>query len=190
MTNFTFHTLESAPERAQKTLAEAKKRYGFVPNLLAAMAEVPPLLKTYLAVGDEFAKTSLTPIEQQVVILTVSRRHECHYCMAAHSMAAKMVGLPEPELEALRSGETLSDSRLEALRAFTDAMVESRGWVSEKEIASFLGAGFTRAQILEVILGIAFKTLSNYTNHAVATPLDPAFESFAWESPSTAKATS
>ena len=178
------------PEGAQETLAEARKRYGFVPNLMAAMAEVPPLLKTYLVVGDEFAKTSLTPVEQQVVILTVSRRHECHYCMAGHSMAAKMAGLPEPELEALRSGQTLRDPRLEALQVFTDAMVENRGWVSEKEIGDFIEAGFTRAQVLEVILGVAFKTLSNYTNHVVATQLDKAFESFAWESPRSAKAAS
>ena len=190
MMDFTIHTLESAPEAAKETLAIAKKRYTFVPNLMATMAEAPSLLRAYAAVGDEFEKTSLTPVEQQVVILTVSRRHECHYCMAAHSMAAQMAGLPESELEALRSGQPLGNPRFEALRSFTNAMVENRGWVSEEKIASFLKDGFTQAQVLEVILGIAFKTLSNYTNHVGHTPLDKPFASFAWKSSDTVKAAS
>ena len=181
MTDVTLHTLESAPEAAKETLTTAKKRYGFVPNLMAAMAESPVLLRAYWEVGNEFAKSSLTPVEQQVVILTVSERHECDYCMAAHSMVAQNAGLPASELEALRSGRPLTDAKLEALRTFTSAMVESRGWTTPEQVAQFLAAGFSRGQVLEVILGIAYKTLSNYTNHVVHTPLDQAFESFAWE---------
>ena len=112
MTHFTLHTLDSVPKGARETLSAAQKRYGFVPNLMAAMAEAPPLLRSYAAVGEEFAKGTLTPIEQQVVILTVSRRHECDYCMAAHSGTAKMAGLPEDELEALRTGRVLRNPRL------------------------------------------------------------------------------
>ena len=98
-----------------------------------------------------------------------------------------MAGLPKPELEALRSGRPLTDAKLEALRTFTYAMVEKRGWASPEQVAQFLAAGFSKAQVLEVIVGIAYKTLSNYTNHVVHTPLDHAFESFAWKPTRAAK---
>ena len=65
---------------------------------------------------------------------------------------------------------------------FTEDMVETRGWVSEEGVDEFLRAGFTQAQVLEVVLGVAFKTMSNFTNHLVGTPLDGAFEAFAWSS--------
>ncbi len=182
MEHFMIHTHDSAPEGAKETLVAVKGRYGFLPNLMAAMAEAPPLLRSYVAVGEEFARGTLTPVEQQIVILAVSRRHECEYCVAAHSGIAKMAGIPKEELDALRNGSPLQNPRFEALRRFTEAMVENRGWVSNERVDEFLRAGFTRAQVLEVILGLAFKTMSNFTNHVVGTPLDKAFEAFAWSS--------
>ena len=94
----------------------------------------------------------MSPIEQQVVILTVSELNECTYCMAAHSAAAKMVGLPEAELEALRARRLLADPKLEALRAFASAVVQQLGWVSEQQIDAFLDAGFEREQVLDVVV--------------------------------------
>ncbi len=152
MPEFTQHTIESAAEASKQTLRAAERRYGFVPNLMAIMAESPALLKAYAEIGDIFARSSLSPIEQQVVILTVSQLNECTYCMAAHSMAAKMVGLPEAELEALRDGSPLADPKLEALRAFASAVVQELGWVSEEEIDAFLAAGFEREQVLDVLV--------------------------------------
>ena len=183
MPEFTQHTIESAAKASKQTLRAAERRYGFVPNLMAIMAESPALLKAYATIGDIFARSSLSPIEQQVVILTVSQLNECTYCMAAHSMAAKMVGLPEAELDALRDGRPLADPKLEALRAFASAVVQELGWVSEEEINAFLAAGFEREQVLDVVVGVAYKTLSNYTNHLAGTPLDSAFAAFAWEPP-------
>ena len=75
----------------------------------------------------------------------------------------------------------MSDAKLEALRTFAGILVEKRGRPSEEEVAAFLSAGYTRAQILEVIVGIAFKTLSNFTNHLADTPIDKQFAPFAWE---------
>ncbi len=152
MPEFTQHTIESAAKASKQTLRAAERRYGFVPNLMAIMAESPALLKAYAGIGDIFARSSLSPIEQQVVILTVSQLNECTYCMAAHSMAAKMVGLQEAELEALRDGSPLADPKLEALRAFASAVVQELGWVSEEQIDGFLAAGFEREQVLDVLV--------------------------------------
>jgi alkylhydroperoxidase family enzyme len=100
--------------------------------------------------------------------------------MAAHTVVARMQKVSADVIEAIREDRPIDDSRLETLRAFTTAVIEKRGWVSDNDISTFLAAGFSRAQILEVIVGISFKTLSNYTNHIVDTPLDAEFQSGAW----------
>ena len=112
--------------------------------------------------------------------MTTMNANECRYCMAAHSGLATAAGIPESDLEALRTGRTLETPKLETLRSFTRAMVESRGWASEQDIDAFLAAGFAPAQILEVIVGITMKTMSNFTNHVATVPLDPQFEAFEW----------
>jgi alkylhydroperoxidase family enzyme len=83
----------------------------------------------------------------------------------------------------MRNGEPLQDSKLQALRYFTQRMVQARGWVTEDEIETFMKAGYTKQQVLEVILGIAVKVIHNYTNHIAQTPLDNAFERYAWSKP-------
>ncbi len=181
MLNFTIHTTESAPEAAKETLAAAEKAYGFVPNLMGVMAEAPSLVKSYFTVSKEFTANSLTPIEQQVVALSVSHSNECSYCMAAHSGLARMAAIPNSELEALRTGRALEHPKLEALRLFTREMVDKRGHVSDTDIEAFLGVGFDAAHVLEVIVGIGMKTMSNYTNHIAHIPLDRQFRSFEWK---------
>ncbi len=181
MTQFPVHTAESAPAAAKEILAAVQTKFGFVPNLIGVLAESPAALKGYLALADAFAASSLSPVEQQVVLLTTSLENRCTYCVAAHSMLYRHSGGDEASLRALREGEPLADPRLEALRRFTRRVVENRGWVDEETVQAFLNAGFTRAQVLEVILGITQKTLSNYTNHVAATPVDSAFANFAWQ---------
>ncbi len=181
MADLTIHTKDSAPEASKDLLEVTQAKYGFIPNLLGEMAEAPSLLKAYLTVGEALEASSLTAQEQQVVILTVSYLNECSYCMTAHSAVAKTVGLPDDEIDALREGQPMSDAKLEALRAFTGILVEKRGWASDEDIAAFFTAGYTRAQVLEVILGIAFKTMSNFTNHVADTPIDKQFAPFTWE---------
>lgn len=172
---YTVHTPESAPEAARPILAEAKKAYGFVPNLYGVMAEAPTLLKAYRALDELFEQTSLKPVEKHVVMLTASAENGCSYCVAAHSVVAAMAKVPDSVVEAIRGGTAIPDPALEALRRFTAAVVNSRGWPTEAQTTAFLGAGYTRANLLEVILGVGLKTLSNYTNHVAETPLDAAF---------------
>ncbi len=134
MSDFIIYDVDSAPEASRGTLADAQKQYGMVPNLMGIMAESPALVRTYAEVGKGFESSSLSPLEQQIVVLTASFLNECSYCMGAHSMIAKSVGLPVIEVEALRDGRPLDDRRLETLRAFTRAVVRDRGWVSRPHI--------------------------------------------------------
>ncbi|MGE0552684.1 MAG: carboxymuconolactone decarboxylase family protein [Gemmatimonadales bacterium] len=177
---YPVHTKATAPERARPLLAQLERAYGFVPNLAGMLAEAPAALEGYLGVAGAFAKGSLTPAEQQVVLLATSVENECHYCVAAHSTIALGAGLDRDAVDALRSGTPLADPRLEALRRYTRDVVARRGWTTDS-LPGFLAAGFSRAQALEVIVGVAQKTISNYANHLAATPVDEPFRGEVWQ---------
>ena len=161
-------------------LVVAEKAYGFIPNLLGVFAESPAALKAYLDLGQTFDRSSFSATQRQLVILAASRFNECDYCIAAHSTVANLQNVPADVIQAVRNDLPIVDSKLQALRKFTTAVVEKRGFVSNEDTTAFLAAGYTRAQILEVILGVTFKTLSNYTNHIAETPLDAAFAPNTW----------
>ena len=181
-------SIESAHAGAKPILEGAQSALGFVPGMYARMANLPALLDTYVHGYDLFrAQSGLSPAEQEVVLLVVSRENGCEYCMAAHSMiGAKMTKVPAATLEAIRSGGPVPDARLAALAAFTRTMVDKRGNPSPADVDAFLAAGFTEHHVLAVVLAISVKIISNYANHLFHTPVDPAFASFAWTVPKAA----
>lgn len=181
--DFPIYTIDTAPEASKAALGHAKETFGFIPNLEGIFAQAPALLKGSMALWDLFESTSFSPIEQQVIYLTTNYEHECHYCMAAHSGLAKMIGMAADDVQALRNGTPLTDPKLQALRHFTTRMIQARGWVDDSEIEEFLAAGYTQRQVLEVILGIAIKIMHNYTNHIAKTPLDKPFQPYVWSKP-------
>ncbi len=180
MNIFDLHSQDTAPTESASQLADIKKSYGFIPNLYGVFAESPAALKAYISIGKIFDESSFSATERQLIILAISRLNECSYCVAAHSVVAGMQKVPDDIIDAIRNDQPIADSKLRALRVFAITVVEKRGWVTESDVITFLAAGYTKAQILEVVLGITFKTLSNYTNHMADTPLDDAFESMAW----------
>jgi uncharacterized peroxidase-related enzyme len=180
MHRFVIHTTDTAPEKATPMLEKIEDDLGYVPNLFGGLADAPAVLDAYLSLDKRFRNTELTPLQRNIVLLSASRANECEYCMAAHSKELSEAGFPADEIERVRSAEPLSDDRLEALRLFTHRIVERRGHPTDEHIADFLEAGFERPQVLEVVLGVAMKTLSNYTNHIMDTPLDEPIADFAW----------
>lgn len=180
--NLPFLTVEAAQDKARALLEGAQKKFGFIPNMYRAMANDPALFATYMSSYDLFRQEcGFSPVEQEVIFLTISRENSCQYCVAAHSFVAdKMSKVPPEVTDAIRDGRAISDPRLEALRAFTAHMVASRGRPSEFEVNAFLGVGYSERHILGVILAISVKTLSNYTNHLFRTEPDAMFASRAW----------
>lgn len=178
--SYTVHSIDSASAPAKDILAAAKKNLGFVPNLFGVMAEAPALLKAYATLSGIFDETSFNATERQVVLLVVSYENNCGYCIAAHSAIAGMQRVSNDVVKAIRDGQPISDTKIEALRRFAVAVVKSRGWPSATDTQEFLAAGYGRQQVLEVVLGVGMKTLSNYANHIAKTPLDQAFTSVAW----------
>jgi AhpD family alkylhydroperoxidase len=181
MNSFTLHTVATAPAASQPLLTGATQAYGFLPNLLAGMAESSALLEGYMTLAGIFNKTALSETERQIILMTSNRLNGCTYCMAAHTTLSQGAKVPADVITALREGTPIADARLEALRRFAVRIVESRGWPTEHDIDALLAAGYARQTVFDVILGTSLKVMSNYTNHVVRTPLDAPFRANAWE---------
>jgi uncharacterized peroxidase-related enzyme len=175
MSEFTTHTLDTAPQASRQLLETAEKQLGFIPNLYAVFTESPATLRANLLLTELFEKTAFTATERQLVLLSISRYRNCSYCLAAHGTVAKMQKIPAEIIHAVYYNQPLADSKLEALRSFTRAVLEADGWVDQKTLHAFYQAGYQKQHVLEVVLGISFKTLSNYVNHINDTPIDAKF---------------
>lgn len=176
-------TIDSIEGTGKTMLETAKAQLGFVPNMYANMINSPGLLETYLLGYKRFREESgFTPVEQEAVLLTISRFHACTYCMAAHSMIAdKMSKVPAEVLQALRTGGPIADAKLAVLSEFTRLMLEQRGNPTTDQLNAFKAAGYSERQVLEIVLAIAVKTLSNYSNHVFHTEVDAPFQKYVWE---------
>jgi uncharacterized peroxidase-related enzyme len=185
MPRFAVHTIETAPDASKTTLKAVAGAWGFVPNLHGVLAESPAALEAYDALWAAVSRSGLSPVEQQVAYMAINVFHECEYCTAGHSFLSRKAGMDEETLAALREGRPIADARLEALRRFAEAVVRERGFVPEAGIDAFLAAGFTQANVLDVVTVAATKTISNYTNHLTGTPKEKfmADPSLAWVAP-------
>jgi uncharacterized peroxidase-related enzyme len=170
--DFKLHTIETAPEAACRDLADVKQKFGRVPNFFAVTAESPAAVNAYVSLSNIFRTTSLTPAEQQIVILTASVENKCGYCVAAHSKGAKMAGVPEDAINAIRNRIPLKDPKTEALRRLVSQTVDKRGWLSDADVRAFLDQGYSKSQLLDVMVGVSMKTLSNYINHLTDPPIE------------------
>ena len=182
MTQFRVHTIESAPAASRPLLKGLERSFGFVPNLFAVFAESPAALRGALAMYEAFSTSSLTAVEHQLVMLAVSEANDCEYCVAAHSTLAKRAAKVDPAfVDATRRREPLADAKLDALVTFTRKVVEQRGMLTEADVTPFLDAGYTKAQVIEVLLGVGMKTFNNYVDHIAHVPLNDQFKAEAWQ---------
>ena len=179
MTTLTVHSIESAPETSKPLLDNSLKDFGMVPNLHAVLASAPKALEGYQQLHKLFGETSFNAEELTVVWQSINVEHECHYCVPAHAAIAASMNV-DPELtQALRTKSPLNDSKLQALQDLTLIIVRNRGQVSQEELSAFYAAGYSEQQVLEIILGVAQKVISNYTNHIANTDIDAPFKAFA-----------
>jgi uncharacterized peroxidase-related enzyme len=185
ITDLAFLSIQDASPEAAELLERTRKNLGSVPTMYAAMANSPGLLATYLDGYRRFRSGSgFTPAEQEVVFLTISRVNSCEYCMAAHShIGAHFSKTPSQVINAIRDDEPIPDPKLSALAAFTRSLLDTAGRPSVAEVEAFRSAGYSEPQMLEVVLAIAVKTLSNWTNHLFATPVDDTFAASTWVDP-------
>jgi uncharacterized peroxidase-related enzyme len=179
MTRLTLHTVQSAPEDSRPLVEQSIKNNGFLPNLIGVLANAPLALETYVTVGAINARASLTLAEREVVQITAARLHGCDFCVAGHSaVALRKAGLDKASVVALQQGHATGEPRLDAVLAFTSAVIAHRGHVSDEDLQAFLGSGFDQAQSLEVVLGVSLATLCNFVNSLAQSPVNPQLDPY------------
>lgn len=183
MARFAPLTPDTAAPELRGIMSASTQQLGFLAGPVARAAHSPALLRHLLAGFAAFERTSLTPLEREVVAMTVAFARGCHYCMALHS--SLLAAQPEHAqvLAALRSGGPLDDARLTTLRGVVEDLLVAHGRIPEARVAAFVAAGFAEAQLLDVVLGVAVYELSTTTNILTGAPIDPPFAPFAWERP-------
>ena len=180
MSNFKIHTIETAPEASKSSLENSVKAFGMLPNLHGVLADSPKTLEGYKTLHSLFQETSFNNDELTVVWQTINVYHECHYCVPAHTGIAGMMKVDEAITEALRNGTALPNEKLQVLHETTLEIVENRGVLSQEQLNKFYAVGYENQQVLEIVLGVSQKVISNYTNHLANTPVDEPFKKFAW----------
>lgn len=177
---FQKHDIETAPEKSKPLLRQLLEHSG--PNgFYAVTADSPETLTAYVALHKAFMASSFTNEEKTVVWQSINVENQCHFCVPAHTYMAKAMKIDKAISNALRDEKALPTARLEALRDFTLLLLRNHGHASDSAISKFLSAGFTHQNMLEVVLGLAQKTISNYVNHLARTPIDKQYEHYAWK---------
>jgi AhpD family alkylhydroperoxidase len=180
---FRLHDENTAPEASRRAMRGAGDPSSEISNVERVMAESPELLKGLGTLYNLYDQVSLSPVERNVVTQTANFENTCEYCVPWHTKACRDAGMSEADVQALRNDTPLSTPRLEALRRFTRAMILNRGKVSAGEREAFFAAGFTERNALEIVLGLAMKVMTNYTNSIAGTPLDEEVKPLAWKKP-------
>ena len=181
MSRLHAHTIDSAPEASRPYLQRAQAASGYLPNLLASLANAPTALEAYLTVGEINGRSGLSLAERETVQITAAGIHGCGFCVAGHTAIALKKAQLEPQLvESLRAQQPLSDPHLEAVAVFARAVIATRGAVADEALAAFRAAGFSDANALEVVLGVSLATLCNFANNLAQNELNPELVAYRW----------
>jgi AhpD family alkylhydroperoxidase len=167
MSKLAVHTIESAPKGSKESLKDSVKSFGMLPNLHGVLAESPNLLEAYKTLHKLFSTASFNNDEQTVIWQTINVYNKCHYCVPAHTAIAHM--------------SDVDAAKLEALRQATLSLLNNQGNMPQADQDAFYAAGYNQQHLLDIILGMAQKIISNYTNHLAHTPVDEPFKKFAWQ---------
>jgi alkylhydroperoxidase family enzyme len=178
--NYPTHTIASAPENSKSALEQLRKVFGVVPNIAGAIANSPKLINSLVGVFQQVHSSSLTEPEIQIVLLTDAVTNSWTYTVAFHTGLALQQGVSPEETEAIRERRVPKDKRFAALSSLAKTLIEKRGHASEQELDSFIAAGFTKEQVLEVVAIVAASTITNYAGTIANPPLDEPFRQYAW----------
>lgn len=182
MSRLPLRTIEAAPAEAQLRLEAAEKNNGFLPNLVRLLANAPVALEAYQTVSAINGRASLSLAEREAVQITAAATHGCGFCVAGHTaIADKKAQLDQGAISPLRDKTEVPDARLNAVARFTEAVIASRGAVSDAELSTFKDEGFDDQAALEVVLGVSLATLCNFANNLGQPELNPQRAAYEWK---------
>ncbi len=170
MKTFTVPTRGEVSESNQAIFDNLEKGLGFVPNLYAYYAKNETALSDYITFQNR--KSTLKAKEREVINLVTSQVNGCRYCQSAHTVLGKMNGFTDEQVIELRKGTAFFDTQLDALVKFTKAVVEGKGKVNQEVKDGFFAAGYTEANLIDVVIVVGDKVISNYIHNLTGFEID------------------
>jgi alkylhydroperoxidase family enzyme len=186
MSTYRVHTIESAPEKSKSAVQDLKKAFGFVPNLIGAMAASPVLISSLVPVFRNVHTGSFSEREVQAILLTDAVTNSATWPVALHSKLALDAGVSADDVQAIRARHAPKDQKLAAISGLARAMIENRGHLEDRDLAAFRAAGYSQDLVLEVIGIVAASTITNYTASITNPPLEETLKPHAWTAEDTA----
>ncbi|HEV3426723.1 MAG TPA: carboxymuconolactone decarboxylase family protein [Paraburkholderia sp.] len=180
MSRFPLYTLDTAPEQSKPVLRQLQQAFGIIPNIAAKMAASPVLINGFIGLFQRVHASSLSEAQLQVLLLTNAVTNASEWAVAFHSALALQQGIDSADVDAIRAGGAPHDAQHAALSTLARALIETRGRIGELDQQRFIDAGFSAAQILEVIAVVAASTITNYTGSVTQPELEAPFDTFAW----------
>lgn len=170
MSTFQVPKREEVSGNNQAIFDNLEKALGFVPNLYATYAHSENALQNYLSLSG--AKTSLTAKQKEVVNLAVSQVNNCIYCLSAHTAIGKLNGFSDDQILELRGGQATFDAKLDALARLAKNITENRGVTDKEILENFFNNGWTKENLVDTIVLVGDKTISNYLHSTTDVPID------------------
>jgi uncharacterized peroxidase-related enzyme len=172
MTRIAIPSAEHTPAASQPLLDAVQKQLGIVPNLMRVVGNSPAALEGYLSLSGALAKGTLGAKTGERIALAVAEINSCAYCLSAHTYLARNVAkLDEADIAASRAGTSL-DAKADAAVRFAARVAQARGHVADADVVAVKSAGYTDAQVVEIVLHVALNTLTNYVNEVAQTSID------------------
>jgi uncharacterized peroxidase-related enzyme len=168
--NFSVPSREEVSANNQAIFDNLQKGLGFIPNLYAYYAKNETALGDYLTLQNR--KSTLSAKERETINLVTSQINGCRYCQSAHTALGKMNGFTDEQIIDIRKGSASFDSKLDALAKFTASVVEHRGRATEESKEAFFAAGYDEANMIDVVVVIGDKIISNYLHNLTGFAID------------------
>jgi uncharacterized peroxidase-related enzyme len=172
MTRIAIAAKEQTPPASRPLLDAVHKQLGVVPNLMKTLGNSPAALGGYLGLSAALGKGEIGAKTGERIALAIAEFNRCGYCLAAHTYLGKnLAKLDDAEIAANRNG-TSSDEKAGAAVRFALNVAQERGHVPDAAVQAVKAAGFSDAEVVEIVLHVALNTLTNYVNSVAQTEID------------------
>ena len=164
-------TLDQTTSEVAATLTAVKAKIGMIPNLFSTFAHAPVVLGAYLNYEEQIAKGKLTAKQREIIALAVGQVNSCHYCLSAHTLMGKGVGLTLEDTHHARNGKA-TDVKDNAVAQLAHRIAKERGHITDADLKAAHDAGLDNELIAEVVAGVALNVLTNFMNNVAKTKID------------------
>lgn len=171
MSRLAIPTYDAAPPASKPLLDAVNAQLGVIPNLFRLVGASPAALEGFLGLSGALGRT-LDARTRERIALAVAEANGCDYCLSAHTYLGENLAKLDPaEIAANRRGRS-NDAKADAAVVFARKVVDNRGRVSDADVAAVKLAGFSEAQIIEIVANVAVNVLTNYVNNVAETEID------------------